>query len=1500
MPDHQMTSQLARYNKTPSSDGSVSSSADELSLVKCAVNGHIDRLVFLIRRHGCALADIEAVLGALAPRGDSMFEPLASYSERFRTTPVHELFREAEWPVLDCVEQRFPKSLLRVRERINLQTVYHVFAQRLRVTCEDPKTYTDYMPLFFLRAEPKNLLIEDASGCTAVHYLARYRHEEACRRLRQSYGVGVFRVADGTGNTAVDLQAQRLNHDLQRAEHERDRLQNALRIAEDSIEQYEAIYGEVAQNTMQKAVQIEVQSAGLTRIEESFEQLRDEKTRLLRQQAAQQETIARIEHERDEAHATAAEARAALAAKAEELEAQRNAQSRLHTELERQRGAVAETEREIDEMTSEQEQLESKLAELFREKVALEQTADDTEDQTKELTSRVEQMQGAQEKLRERMREAEETRLRVLREREEAEERYGDALERTQELEDAHAKAESTCRDLRARLDKAAETERALQEQAHALRADLERVQCENDERRAEQLQKMRALQQQRDDLEAQLSDERQLVRRTREQHEARAREIEERLKEEQRRAADAIAQMREKDKVASEFEDTLERQARIETELCAEKEKAEERMRVMEDQLKQNKLRFADVQREAAESIASAQRWQRLHAEELERAKAELDRANSKLAVAGSDIDQYKIELDTMRGDVERLAEERDKLKKMQEALAADEERRMDGKDQSGTKRRPARSNSIFGSKKRPELTISAPHNVSSPTSTPRGTLTPRSRMRSGSSLRGIDLPQSVSLSQEHNSRVNRTMWNKVCMLVQKGDYERLKLLFGKEVGLSPNTIDTDNRCLLEVAMIGVRDCHKLAHGDGKQFDRKDMKERVRRLSLACQTILDAGGDWQGLDDFVREAGGDEAFPSDLWKRIANRDDFSPFCRALMNGDTLGVSEHIGNVENLDRVPTNYRSHGYTYLMVAIVLESAAIVQQLVQKGADTMKKDKQGRTPLHLAVSKMRDKQARNLVVEYLLAGGADPNAECSYKSFVNLCKEMSRKYDKNETRNKSSRSLKLALRIKRAPETVQERRSKESEEATAFGTPLKFATISRDEELIDLMTNYRYRRLTVKRLSEYVVKFVKLNALYERMCRLDELAEDSEGQDLDPLTDLYNTYRFTYAAFNPYFRKIHLLRPFSYVQRQIELRAGIAEDASPEERARALEKQLKADETIAFAQSAEASKDKLLGNANNRVLLGNSLLECIEALQKQWFDVRDVIELPAEELYPEAICSAARHFVMQDQTEELSYMYHQGNSVLGNIDVNTELDADSAYTAIEVAAENGKLRVFEMLLDKQRGRHRTAGADGRTPIMIALSNHQPAVIVASDYWTSRNKESRLKYEHGMHYRTIDMRNKQTVLHKLAAQTRDDLLRFCLEYEGMTDLLDATDELNRTPADVAHRMRSFVGAGSTEAVRAAEACVFVLENAEGVMDDPKTDALPPPPALSAPPPLDLRRTAPDSSAPSPNQTPRESTPPASGDDTDAASDTADELLTPRRRSRRKKGKKGKKKSKD
>lgn len=1484
-----MTSPLARHTKTPSSDGSVSSSAEDLDIVKCAVNGHTDRLVYLIRRRGCALKDIEAILGALAPRGNAMFEPLATYSERFRTTPVHELFREAEWPVLDCVEQRFPKDLLRVRERTNLQTVYHVFAQRLRVTCDDPNTYTDYMPLFFVRARPENLLIEDASGCTAVHYLARYRHEEACHRLRQSYGVGVFRLADGTGNTAVDLQAQRLNHDLQRAEHERDKLQNALRIAQDSIEQYEAIYGEVAQSTMQKAVQIEVQSAGLTRIEESFEQLRDEKTRLLRKQAEHEQTIARIERERDEANATATEARAALAAKAEELEAQRNAQSRLHTELERQRGAVAETEREIDDMTREQEQLESKLAALFKEKVALEQTADDTEDQASELTSRVEKMQGAQEKLRARMREAEETRLRVLQEREEAEVRYTDALERTQELEEAHAKAESTCRELRTRLDEAAATERALQDEAYTLRTDLERVQSENNARRAEQLQKMRELQEQRDKLEAQLSDERQLVRRTREQHEAQAREIEERLKEEQRRAADAIAQMREKDKAACEFEDTLERQARIEAELCAQKEKAEERMRAMEEQLDQNKLRFADVQREAKDSIESAQRWQRLHAEELERAKAELDRANSKLTVAGSDIDQYKIEIDTMRGSMERIAEERDKLKKMQEALAADEERRMDEKDQSGTKRRMARSNSIFGNKKRPDITISAPQNVSSPTSTPRGTLTPRSRMRSGSSLRGIELPQTVSLSQEHNSRVNRTVWNKICMLVQKGDYERLKMLFDKEVGFSPNTIDTDNRCLLEVAMIGVRDCQKLAHGDGKQFDRKDMKERVRRLSLTCQVILDAGGDWQGLDDFVREAGGDECFPPDLWKRIANRDDFSPFCRALMHGDTLGVSEHIGNVENLDRVPASYRSHGYTYLMVAIVLESAAIVQQLVQKGADTMKKDKQGRTPLHLAVSKMRDKQARNLVVEYLLAGGADPNAECSYKSFVNLCKDMSRKYDKNETRNKSSRSLKLALRIKKTTETVEERRSKESEEATAFGTPLKFATISRDDELIDLMTNYRYRRLTVKRLGEYVVKFVKLNTLYERMCRHDELAEDSEGQDRDPLTDLYNTYKFTYTAFNPYFRKIHLLRPFSYVQRQLELRAGVSEDATSEERARALEKQLKVDETIAFTQSAEASKDKVLGNANNRVLLGNGLLECIEALQKQWFDVRDVIELPAEELYPDAICAAARHFVTQDQTEELNYMYHQGNSVLGNVDVNTQIDDETSYTAIELAAECGKLRVFEMLLDKQRGRHRTTGADGRTPIAIALSNNQPTVMVAADYWTFRNKEFHTKHEYGAYYRTIDMRNRQNVLHKLAAQARDDLLRFCLEYDGMSDLLEATDELNRTPADIAQRMRSFVGAGNAEAVRAAEACVFALEHAERVLDDPEVDTLPRPPALRAPPSLKAQAVCADDDAP-----------PVIGDDTDDASETADELLTPRRRSKCKKGKKGKRKQKD
>jgi len=1436
---------------TPRSVGSSSSSStlrrresgapDALARLAKAGNG--DGLILAVRRAGVTVQQINNLLGALSANEDALVEALAGYSDKLCTTLVHEIFRAGDWRALDAVEQRFPKRILRAQEGASRQTVYHTFAQRPRSSCADAKTYDEYMPLFFQRARRENLSIADAEGCTPIHYLARYRHEVACARLRSTFGDQLFRMPDKSGTLAIDLLAARLDHDLQRAEHAVTKLRTQLDIAQDSIEQYERLYGAVAQSTLQKSVSLSVQTAGLERIESNYEELQREKARLETERRRQTDTIRRIELERDAAKAQAAKAQAELRRAGEELQNQRQAQQSLHGELERHRGAVTATEEEIDDLQAEYDELSRKLAKLAREKQDAEEEAEDGAEHADSLARSLRETQGAKEQLEKRMRDAERTRQELAQQREEADRKYREAEARTGELEASYAEAQQTSSHLRTQLDAAAEEQARLTEEAEGLRADLERVSAENERRREEQLARMDEISRQRDAVEAQLNDERQLIRKAEEAHEKRLAEIRQQLRDEQRRAAEAMTKLDKADESAKAIEETLERQARLEAELTAQKRAAEESLAQMKEQLANNDQRFRDVQAEAQRQQEEAQKWQRIHVEEMDRAKTELQRTASRLAVADAEIDEKKMQITQLETRAEIAEEEAIKLRRMQEALSVESLRLQ--ADAAGRASKRSRSNSI----RRPKgasIVISAPmpiaaNGAGSKPGTPRNgeTLRPRTlRKRSASSLRGIDLPEAVSASMALNAKANRYMWNKIAMLVQRGQYESLRTLLGKEVGLSPNTIDGEGRCLLEIAMIAMRDAYKLKTGESKRFDKKEIRERVRRLSTTCQIIMDSGGDWDGLEDFVRAAGGEDAFPDEVWKRIDNRDDYSPFCKALLAQDTLGVSEHIENVENLDRVPATYKSHGYTYLMAAVVLQSAAIVQQLVLKGADTMAKDKQGRTALHLALTKVKDTTTRNLMVEYLLAGGADPNAVCSYKSFISYCRDEARKREKTAKKS-SARSLKLALKLG-AKETEADRRAKESSESTAYGTPLKLAKALADDELIDLMENYRYRRATPKKLCEYVVKCVSLNALHERMCRLDDdTDEDETSSGEDPLTQLFSCYKYTYTAFNPYFENVHLMRPIVYVLRRVAEREGVHDDATADERALLIKKRLKADELIAFQQSADASSaDKVRGNANNRVVLANKLLECIEALQKQWFEVRDMVNDPAKAIYPDAICEAMRQFVVNDEVDNLAYLLRQGNMIFGKVDVNTVVDDEYGYTPIEVAAQHGKLRVLEWLLDRQRGRAKQPGSDGKTPIGIAMSNHQAAALVAIDHWAFRNNEYRHKYENGDYYRLIDPKTKQNVLHQCAGQRRDDLLRFVLAFDGIAGLVDATDEMHRTPLDVACTLAQFTGAGDPEADRAAKECVDVLRSRE-LQDETGLSAQPPPPSLEPPPAL-------------------------------------------------------------
>ena len=1416
---------------------------DAYELVTLCRDGKTDKLILYARKENVRQMQIVNLLKAFSDKPHVLVEMLGAYSETLRTTPVHEIFRVADWRVLEEIETKFPAELTLCRELTTLQTVYHVFAQRLRDTCEDPKTYDSYMTLFFVRAGRNRLLVKDRAGCTAVHYLARYRNETACRVLRETFGPDLFHEIDYSGETPTDFHAARLNHDLQRTEDKMKKLATALGIAEDSIAHYQELYGVVAQNTLQKSVHMQVHTHKLAKIEENYDHLRREQEQLVAKQQPLEETIAKLEKERDAAKECAAKAQAERKRVADQLEAQRTEKEKLRSELDRQRSASAENEREIGEMNQEYKKLAERMRKLAEDKVFLEEEAEDGAERAEEFSRQLKQAEDEQAELTARMLEAENARAEFEHTREVAEKKYNDALERTSELESNYAEAEKRCGELRHKLEEMAEEKLRLLEETNQLRANLKRVEADHNAYREQQLVAMAELSRQRDALEAQLNDQRTLLETTREEMDQRTADLQRELDDE--RALQRSTQ------------ETLERQERLEAELAAQKKTAEERLRAMDDQLKQNQLRFQDVRDEAEKQVTEARKWQQLQSEELVRAQDELKKSHSRLEVADSEITTQRTAIETLRKKTAEL--EIELIRAQQDAVPFEPESSTRGK-------RPKKSQPDLG--KSSTIRRSALASPSdSPLGTPRSdTLTPRTlRKRSTLTRRGIDLPESVTEAQEANALANRFMWNKVAMLVQRGEYEKLHVLLHKDVGLSPNTLDGEKRCLLQISLVAIRDAYKMkSKEEAKKFDKKELKERVRRLGETCKVILDSGGEWPGTDDFVREAGGETAFPAEVWKRIEGRDDYSPFCISLLAVDTLGVSEHIEHVEDLNRIPTAHRSHGYTYLMVAVVLQSASIVQQLVLKGADVMRKDKQGRTALHLAMTKVKDKTTRKLMVEYLLAGGSDPEATCSYKSFLDITRAELRKHGKPNASVPRSPGTKLPpLRLGSKRETVEEKRAKESEEVTSLGSPLKLAMALNDPELLDLMTNYRYRKVTVGKLTEYVAKCVKLNALHERMCRNDELTDDSDSESgsgskfrHDPLSNLYATYKYTFAAYNPYFERVHLSSPIAYVLQRVAERGGLTkeEEDYPMVREKKIQQCLKSDDLIAITQSIEATgANKITGNANNRVVLANILIECIEALQKKWFEVRDMIDRPAKEIYPEAICAAMHKFVMDDAVDELAFMLRQGSSIFGNVDVNTQIDTETLYTPIEVAAQHGKLRVLEMLLDRQRGRAKQPGADGKSLIGIAMSNHQAASLVAMDHWAFRNNEYREKHENGEMYRLNNPADKQSVLHQLASQRRDDLLRFCLEMPGMGELLLHEDELRRTPVDIASSLTKFQGANDPEAQRAAMECVEILKptkrSGDGIRYSFQPDdgveyggpsELGPPPPLIPPPSLD------------------------------------------------------------
>jgi hypothetical protein len=753
---------------------------------------------------------------------------------------------------------------------------------------------------------------------------------------------------------------------------------------------------------------------------------------------------------------------------------------------------------------------------------------------------------------------------------------------------------------------------------------------------------------------------------------------------------------------------------------------------------------------------------------------------------------------------------------------------------------------------------------NSSSPdiTASPRRSTLKRRQTQNTQLLSTSGHTQKLSDSAELNSK----FFTKLVTACKLGDSAYVKRMLEQEA-INANTSDAaTGKCLLEITVRAANDTFSYLRKNAKKLtgDATDIIMRGKALIDTIRIIIENGGEWDGLDEYIEklQEEGLCSLQENALNLIRQRDDISPFVRAVLQNNTQMAAELVEKQQNLDRVPNlrnhQYEKNGYSFMHLAVlcanskkkksrILSSLATSSQisgaggtmvflLVQAGASCEMTDANDCSPLHLALleSKRMERSVFLGVVESLLAGGCDPDEETTFAKFI-------QKASSGATIEKSKKTT-----------TVREKEAKESEFATRYNTPVKWARHLGDTELLERLTSRRYRRLTPAKLQSDIEESVKL------ACRIRDMQVAGDLVDGDELHKIIRVYDGVFNTFNPYFIERN---GAEYTFDRLCEAACVSRDTPDMDKA--LDQIIDAHELFinlvkmggtnippgcSEAQKAYLQNVATTGvraadaNTSPRWKVTETLLKCMEACRKRIFAVSSIIRTHAVSIFYDSVLIALCSFVKNDLCAEMASMIDRADNLYGEVEIDTVVDTRRNFQCIDIAVQNGSLKCLEWLMERQRSRilnPASPGPCGESLVTLAIKNSRAISLVAIDRWRWETKLSAERNPNAMNYGMVVADSHSTVLHSCALAGRHDLLAFCIDFVQMHIDSKSTVGAGFTPLQLAKNRLVNLPPSDLLAADETTRCITILQNYAKPDSESDPLVMDKPPALVPPPSL-------------------------------------------------------------
>ncbi len=668
-------------------------------------------------------------------------------------------------------------------------------------------------------------------------------------------------------------------------------------------------------------------------------------------------------------------------------------------------------------------------------------------------------------------------------------------------------------------------------------------------------------------------------------------------------------------------------------------------------------------------------------------------------------------------------------------------------------------------------------------------------------------------------NHRLNADFYGRLSRAVTTGDHLTVQAYFN--LGLSPNTRNFvgEGQTLLQVAVMAACETHSAQ----PLMNAKEHKLLIENLERTVRTIIENGGDWDGLDEFLEKYAKGDKIPTRIEKLLRARDDIAPFCKAMLAADEDKAIEKLDTVEDLMRVPSKFAQEKMSYLHIAAANGHAKLVQRMVLGGMqlDANLRDAKDRTPLHVALQKCTNVGKRRMIVESLLAAGAHPTLPCTY---TKLNQRAKKQIDK-----RTARSASIGSASESTAQAILERMSTEGQK---YGTPLALADALGATDLVDCMKNRRYLRVTVNTrdkdeynaplLQDYVIMCVSLHVQMKRLLDTGIVSQDSS------LARMYQRYGNVFQCFNPHF-SAQLGGYGAVVLDHIYADAGIPDrhtlvSASDREN-EVLVKFVANDQAVlvtsmgsAVPSTATDQSTENRANANLFRSVCQLLIQCTDAIRGRWFEVSPMIEQPARALHERAARLALCHFVSQNRVAEIDYMLNRTDKLFGALDVNSIVDEKRNFTPIELATHCGVADTLEYFLERQRQRIDSAHPKKGTLIQIARDARQSISVVVIDRFKFQSRICSELHPNALIYDMTTPDSGNTVLAECAKQHRVDLMRYCIDVVAFQ--VEKPNNSGETPLRIVETMLTLQQI-SAEATHQWRRCASVLKHKANGEDD-------------------------------------------------------------------------------